>query len=149
MSASSLVKVYDGLEPELVFATAGPGVTPTLAQVLAEGASANDLAITDIASLAGSTTGLFTISGGAGEGVNVVGPVGASLVATTGGCTVEATAGALTLTSGVAQPNGLVLGGNLAPVASAGPNIIVTHIISFKSGATTYWLPVLSAAPTA
>jgi hypothetical protein len=157
MSNAALLKVYDGLDPELAFLSA-PGTTPDLTQVLTEGAAASNIAITGLGDLTfgsgdtitGPSTALLQINSGAGQGVSVSGVVGASLVSQgASGCAVTA-GGALTLTAATAQPDGLVLAGaGLAPAASAGPNIIVTHIISFKSGATTYWLPVLSAAPTA
>lgn len=35
MSAASLLKVYDGLDPELAFQTAAPGTAENIAQVLA------------------------------------------------------------------------------------------------------------------
>lgn len=158
MSAASLLKVYDGQDPELAFTTAGPGATPDLTEVLTAGAAAGNIAITGLGdltfgtgdSITGPSTALLQINSGAGQGVKVEGAVGASLVSGgASGCAVTA-GGALTLTAATAQPDGLVLAGaGLVPVASAGPNIIVTHIISFKAGATTYWLPVLSAAPTA
>jgi hypothetical protein len=159
MSAASLLKVYDGIDTELAFQPIGPpGATPDLAQVLAAGASANDLAITDLLSITGGATAALAIGSGAGEALDLTGAVGVSLTATTADVAVASTAAGvsisadtvLTLSAGTAQPDGLVLAGaGLAPAASAGPNIIVTHIISFKTGATTYWIPILSAAPTA
>jgi hypothetical protein len=105
MSAASLLKVYDGQDPELAFTTAGPGATPNLAAVLGAGAAAGNIAMTALGDLTfgtgdaitGPTTALLTLAGGAGQGVSVVGPVGASLIATTGGCKVEAVAGVLEL----------------------------------------------------
>jgi len=168
MSAASLLKVYDGQDPELAFATAGPGGVSTLAEVLGAGNSAGtfdidmngksvlaalDVVATGDVSVGGAVKGTdaatFVVESAAGQGISIQGAVGASLVAGTGGAAVTA-GGALTLTAATAQPNGLVLAGaGLVPAASAGPNIVVTHVISFKAGATTYWLPVLSAAPTA
>ncbi len=159
MSAASLLKVYDGIDTELAFLSAGPpGATPDLAQVLAAGASANDLAITDLLSITGGTSAPLAIDSGVGVALDLTGAVGVSLTATTADVAVASTAAGvsisadtvLTLSAGTAQPDGLVLSGaGLAPAASAGPVIVVTHIISFKSGATTYWIPILSAAPTA
>jgi hypothetical protein len=159
MSAASLLSVYDGANPAVlvVAGAGGAGATPTLAAVLQVGNSAgvddidmNGKSLLDLLDLTGTTTALLEINSGAGQGVKVEGAVGASLVSGgASGCAVTA-GGALTLTAATAQPDGLVLAGaGLVPTASLGPNIIVTHIISFKAGATTYWLPVLSAAPTA
>ena len=97
MSAQSLLKVYDGELPTLAFSTGGPGTAPNLQEVLAEGNSANDLAINDLAALNGSTAGDLEVSSGAGHGLILSGAVGASLTATTGGCKVESTAGTLEL----------------------------------------------------
>jgi hypothetical protein len=158
MSAASLLKVYDGVDTELAFTIAGPGATPDLAQVLAAGASANDLAITDLLSLTGGTSAPLAIDSGVGVALDLTGAVGVSLTATTADVAVASTAAGvsisadtvLTLSAGTAQPDGLVLAGaGLAPAAAAGANITVTHQISFKVGATTYWIPILSAAPSA
>jgi len=97
MSAQSLLKVYDGELPTLAISTGAPGTAPNLEEVLTEGNSANDLAITDLLSITGGTTAALTISSGAGEGLALNGAVGASLVATTGGCKVESTVGILEL----------------------------------------------------
>lgn len=154
MSAQSLLKGYDGELPTLAFSVGGPGTAPNLAEVLAEGASANDLAITDVASITGSTAGLFTVSGGAGEGVSVVGPVGASLVATTGGCKVEATAGTLELNADDAAGNlNIVLNANkLTAISSTAAGAIVPNYsgavrqLKIQVGGVDYWIALNPAA---
>lgn len=153
MSAQSLLKGYDGELPTLAFSVGGPGTAPNLAEVLAEGASANDLAITDVASVTGSTAGLFTVSGGAGEGVSVVGPVGASLIATTGGCKVEATAGTLELNADDAAGNlNIVLNANkLSAVplnaAANGPTYLgAVRQLKIQVGGVDYWIALNPAA---
>ena len=154
MSAQSLLKGYDGELPTLAFSVGGPGTAPNLAEVLAEGASANDLAITDISSLTGSTTGLFTVAGGAGEGVSVVGPVGVSLVATTGGCKVEATAGTLELNADDAAGNlNIVLNANKLSAftisASNGPTYTGSvRQLKIQVGGVDYWIALNPAAFT-
>ena len=148
MSAQSLLKGYDGELPTLAFSVGGPGTAPNLAEVLAEGASANDLAITDVASITGSTTGLFTVAGGAGEGVSVVGPVGASLIATTGGCKVEATAGVLELNADGAggELNILLPSGKRTAAAGAQLATAINNQLQIQIGGTNYWIPLASAA---
>ena len=148
MSAQSLLKGYDGELPTLAFSVGGPGTAPNLAEVLAEGASANDLAITDVASITGSTAGLFTVSGGAGEGVSVVGPVGASLIATTGGCKVEATAGVLELNADGAGGELNILLPSGKRTAALGTNVAtaVNNQLQIQIGGTNYWIPLASAA---
>ena len=153
MSAQSLLKGYDGELPTLAFSVGGPGTAPNLAEVLAEGASANDLAITDVASITGSTTGLLTVSGGAGEGVSVVGPVGASLIATTGGCKVEATAGTLELNAADAAGNlNIVLDAaklTNAPSNAAAPGPTYTGTVKqlqIQVGGVNYWIALNPAA---
>ena len=151
MSAQSLLKGYDGELPTLAFSVGGPGTAPNLAEVLAEGASANDLAITDVASITGSTTGLFTVAGGAGEGVSVVGPVGASLIATTGGCKVEATAGTLELNADDAAGNlNIVLNASkLTNVTLSSGNPPYTGTVKqlqIQVGGVNYWLALNPAA---
>lgn len=153
MSAQSLLKGYDGELPTLAFSVGGPGTAPNLAEVLTEGASANNLAITDLASLTGSTTGLLTVAGGAGEGVSVVGPVGASLIATTGGCKVEATAGTLELNADDAAGNlNIVLDAskltNITLNAPAnGPTYSGTvKQLQIQVGGVDYWIALNPAA---
>lgn len=153
MSAQSLLKGYDGELPTLAFSVGGPGTAPNLAEVLAEGASANDLAITDVASITGSTTGLFTVAGGAGEGVSVVGPVGASLIATTGGCKVEATAGTLELNADDAAGNlNIVLNANklsAVPLNAAAPGPTYSGAVrqlKIQVSGVDYWIALNPAA---
>lgn len=151
MSAQSLLKGYDGELPTLAFSVGGPGTAPNLAEVLAEGNSGNDLAITDLASISGSTTGLFTVSGGAGEGVSVVGPVGASLVATTGGCKVEATAGTLELNAEDAAGNlNIVLNAakltNVTLASGQPPYSGTVKQLQIQVGGVNYWLALNPAA---
>lgn len=106
MSNAALLKVYDGQDPELAFGTAAPGTSENIAQVLlntpnpgdAGGSQLIDVGAFSCLSVTKSgAAGLFTISGEVGQGVSVVGPVGASLIATTGGAKVEASAGKLEL----------------------------------------------------
>ena len=148
MSAASLLKVYDGLDPELAFPTAGPGAVPTLAEVLASGASGNGVAITDAGDITGVATSRFDITSGAGQGVKVEGLVGASLKATTGGCTLEATAGALTLTSATAPPAGLVLtGAGLASTAANTPgSFAAARFLAVTIDGATRYIPLATAA---
>lgn len=163
MSAASLLKVYDGLDPELAFQTAAPGTAENIAQVLANAPAgvAGGLPLTDVGafscdSITSVNAGLFTIAGAAGQGVSVVGPVGASLVATTGGAAVTSTAGAITLTAGAAAPGGLVLAGvglpataaaSAAAFAAAGTGgALATHYlqVSIGSPAVAYYIPMSS-----
>lgn len=152
MSAASLLKVYDGQDPELAFTTAGPGATPDLAQVLGAGASAGAIAITDAGNITGDTAALWELTSGAGQGVKVEGLVGAALKATTGGATLEATAGALTLTAGAAAPGGLVLSGAGLPATAAASaaafytgSSAASHYLAITIGATPYYIPLSSA----
>jgi hypothetical protein len=154
MSAASLLKVYDGQDPELAFTTAGPGATPNLAAVLGAGAAAGNIAMTALGDLTfgtgdaitGPTTALLTLAGGAGQGVSVVGPVGASLIATTGGAKVEASQGVLELnwdgTGG--QLNLIPVGAQFdaTPIASGKPNWIAAQQIQIQVGGTAYWIPM-------
>ena len=151
MSAQSLLKGYDGELPTLAFSVGGPGTAPNLAEVLAEGASANDLAITDVASITGSTAGLFTVAGGTGEGVSVVGPIGASLIATTGGCKVEATAGVLELNADDAAGNlNIVLNAakltNVTLSSGNPPYTGTVKQLQIQVGGVNYWLALNPAA---
>ncbi len=122
---------------------------------------AGGLPLTDVGafscdSITSVNAGLFTIAGAAGQGVSVVGPVGASLVATTGGAAVTSTAGAITLTAGAAAPGGLVLAGvglpataaaSAAAFAAAGTGgALATHYlqVSIGSPAVAYYIPMSS-----
>jgi hypothetical protein len=146
MSAASLLKVYDGQDPELAFTTAGPGATPDLAQVLAAGASANAVAITDAGNITGNTAADLTIGSGAGHGLILAGAVGASLTATTGGCKVEASDGVLELNwNGTGGQLNLIPVGTqfvATPIASGKPNWLVAQQLQIKVGGTDYWIPM-------
>ena len=157
MSAASLLKVYDGQDPELAFGTA-PGSVPTLAAVLGSGSAGANIAITALGDLTfgtgdaitGPTTALLTLAGGATQGVSVVGPVGASLIATTGGCKVEASEGVLELnwdgTGG--QLNAVPVGTQFtdAPIASGKPNWIAAKQLQIQVNGTNYWIPMSTTA---
>ena len=65
MSAASLLKVYDGQDPELAFGTAGGA--QNLTAVLTAGASAGAIAITDAGDYTGNTAADLTIGSGAGH----------------------------------------------------------------------------------
>lgn len=154
MSAASLLKVYDGADPELAFTTAGPGATPDLTEVLTAGAAAGNIAITGLGDLTfgtgdaitGPSTALLTVAGGAGQGVSVVGPVGASLIATTGGCKVETVAGVLELNWDGAggQLNIVPVGAQFdaTPIASGKPNWIAAQQLQIQVNGTAYWIPM-------
>lgn len=160
MSAQSLLKVYDGVDTELAFTTAGPGATPNLAAVLAEGASANNVAMTALGDLTfgtgdaitGPTTALLTVAGGATQGVSVVGPVGASLIATTGGCKVEATAGVLELNAADAAGElNIVLDGAKLTAFTISASNAPTYAgavrqLQIQVGGVNYWLALNPAA---
>jgi len=146
MSAASLLKVYDGQDPELAFLSAGPGVTPDLTEVLTAGANAGAIAITNAGNITGNTSATLAISSGAGEGLALAGAVGASLVATTGGCKVEASEGVLELnwngTGG--QLNIIPVGAQFdaTPIASGKPNWIAAQQLSVQVNGTNYWIPM-------
>jgi len=158
MSAASLLKVYDGQDPEIAFLTAG-GV-PNLAQVLGQGAAGNNIAMTALGDLTFGTgdtiTGpagvLFQVNSGAGQGVKVEGVVGASLVSQgVSGCAVTA-GGALTLTAGAAAPGGLVLAGAGLPATAATSaaafytgSSAASHYLPITIGATAYYIPMSAA----
>jgi hypothetical protein len=150
MSAASLLKVYDGQDPELAFTTAGPGATPDLAQVLAAGASANAVPITDAGDITGNTAANLTIGSGAGHGLILAGAVGASLTATTGGCKVEASDGVLELNwNGTGGELNLVsVGSQLTalPIASGKPNWVAGSQLQIQVAGTNFWIPLSSAA---
>jgi hypothetical protein len=165
MSVASILKVYDGLDPELAFTTAAPGTAENIAQVLANAPAgdAGGLPLTDVAafscaSITKSTLGaaaLFTISGEAGQGVSVVGPVGASLIATTGGAKVEASAGVLELNfDGVGGELNIVpLVAQFTPAplnaAAAGPTYLgAVRQLQIQVGGVPYYI-ALNPAPFA
>ena len=109
MSAASLLSVYTGVNPATLVVEStggGPGTSENIKQVLlntpnagdADGGALSDVGAFSCASIThAGAAGLFTISGDAASGISVVGPVGASLIATTGGAKVEAAAGKLEL----------------------------------------------------
>lgn len=144
MSAASLLKVYDGLDPELAFLSAGPGGNQDLAQVLAVGASAADLAITDILSLSGGVTAPLAINSGAGEALNLNGAVNAS---------VEATAGTLTLSAPSATGD-LILAlpaAKLTAVTAVAANAItavITQQLEIKINGVAHFIPLSTVAFT-
>jgi hypothetical protein len=148
MSAASLLKVYDGEDPELAFQTAAPPGTPDLAEVLAAGASANAVPITDAGDITGNTAADLTIGSGAGHGLILAGAVGASLTATTGGCKVEASDGVLELnwngTGG--QLNLVSVGAQLTDITSTAAGAKVpnysgaTKQLQIKVAGTDYWI---------
>lgn len=159
MSAASLLKVYDGQDPELAFGTA-PGSVPNLAAVLGSGAAAGNIAMTALGDLTFGTGDTITgpasarldITSGVGQGVKVEGLVGASLKATTGGATLESTAGAITLTAGAAAPGGLVLSGAGLPATAATSaaafytgSSAASHYLAITIGATPYYIPMSAA----
>ena len=168
MSAASLLAVYNGTDPELAFPTGSAG-TASLAATLAVGNSAGtydinmngksvldalDVVATGDVSVGGAVKGTaaatFVVEGAAGHGVSVQGPVGASLVATTGGAAVTSTAGAITLTAGAAAPGGLVLAGAGLPATARTADAWTAtantgHYLAITIGNTPYYIP-LSAA---
>jgi len=153
MSAQSLLKTYDGELPTLAFSTGGPGTAPNLQEVLAEGNSANDLAINDLAALNGSTSGDLEVSSGAGHGLILSGAVGASLTATTGGCKVESTAGTLELNADDAagQLNIVLNANKLSAVplnaAANGPTYTgAVRQLQIQVGGVAYWIALSPAA---
>ena len=97
MSAASLLKVYDGEDPELAFATAGPGGVSTLAEVLAAGASANNVAMIALGDLTfGTGTSItgpdntpFIINSGAAANLVIGGSVDCVLSATGGSLSLD------------------------------------------------------------
>lgn len=96
MSAASLLKVYDGLDPELAFQTAGPGGNQDLAQVLAVGASANNVAMTDLGDLTFGTGSIIT--GPVGTPFQITSNNNTNLLLTgSADCLVSSTSGSLTL----------------------------------------------------
>lgn len=153
MSAASLLKVYDGQDPELAFTTAGPGATPDLAQVLAAGASANAVAITDAGNITGNAAADLEVSSGAGHGLILAGAVGASLTATTGGCKIESTAGVLELNASDAagELNIVLDAGKLTAVplnaAANGPTYTgAVRQLKIQVGGVNYWIALNPAA---
>ena len=159
MSAASLLKVYDGQDPELAFLSAGNAVT--LAAVLTEGNSAgtsdidmNGKSLLDLLDITGTNSTRLDITSGTGQGVKVEGVVGASLVSQgVSGCAVTA-GGALTLTAGAAAPGGLVLAGAGLPATAAASGAafaaagtggaLATHYLPITIGATPYYIPMSS-----
>jgi len=152
MSAQSLLKVYNGELPTLALSTGAPGTAPNLQEVLTEGNSANDLAITDVLSITGGTTGAFAIASGAGEGLALSGAVGASLVATTGGCKVESTAGTLELNADDAAGQlNIVLNANKLSAftinAGGGPTYVgAVRQLQIQVGGVNYFIALNPAA---
>lgn len=158
MSAASLLKVYDGQDPELAFQTAGPGGNQDLAQVLAVGASANDLAITDILSLTGGA-GTLLVDSGVGQSLSLTGNTNALLVATVGDVTVEATAGNVvldataTITLSAPSPAGnLILAlpaGKLTAATAVAGNAItntITQQLEITINGVSHFIPLSIAA---
>lgn len=168
MSSASLLSVYDGANPAvLVVDAVGGGVgVQNLAQVLQVGNSAGvddinmngksilaalDVVATGDVSVGGDVKGTaaatFVVESAALQGVSVVGAVGASLIATTGGCKVEATAGVLELNwDGVGGDLNLVpLAAQLTGFtisASASPTYVGAGVkqLQIKIGGVDYWL---------
>jgi hypothetical protein len=148
MSAASLLKVYDGQDPELAFTTAGPGAVPNLTAVLTAGAAAGAVAITDAGNYLGNTAADLEIESGAGHGLILAGAQGASLTATTGGCKVEASAGVLELNyNGVGGELNIVpLGTTFTDITSTAAGAKVpnysgaTKQLQIQVGGTDYWI---------
>jgi hypothetical protein len=163
MSVASILKVYDGLDPELAFPTAAPGTAENIAQVLANAPAgvAGGLPLTDVGafscdSISSVAPGLFTIAQAtAGQGIALTGAVGASLTATTGGASVTATAGGVQIEAGggVLKLDFDGVGGQLnivplaaqfspCPIAAAKPNWLVAQQLQIQVGGTNYWIPM-------
>jgi len=96
MSNAALLKVYDGLDPELAFLSA-PGTTPDLTQVLTEGAAAGNIAITGLGDLTfgtgdtitGPASATLSVLGGLAQDVILNSAVNLNLVATGGNLTLD------------------------------------------------------------
>ena len=162
MSAASLLKVYDGIDTELAFLSAGPpGATPDIAAVLAvaPAGDATGLALTDVGAFSclsitkAGAAGPFTISGEAGQALNLVGPVDANLTATTGDLKIEASAGVLELNFDGAGGELNIVPLNTqftnAPLnaAAAGPTYLGTvKQLQIQVGGVPYWIALNPAA---
>lgn len=162
MSAASLLKVYDGIDTELAFLSAGPpGATPNIAAVLgaAPAGDATGLALSDVGALSclsitkAGAAGPFTISGEAGQALDIVGPVNASLTATTGDVKVEATAGILELAApdAAGELNIVLDAGKLTAVnlnaAANGPTYLgAVRQLKIQVGGVDYWIALNPAA---
>ena len=163
MSAASLLSAYDGANPAvLVVDAVGGGVgVQNLSQVLTVGNSAgtddidmNAQSVLDVLALTGTTTNRLDITSGVGQGVKVEGLTGASLVATAGGCKVEASAGVLELNfDGVGGELNIVpLGTQFTNVASAaaanGPTYAAANLkqIQIQIAGVPYWIVLNPAA---
>ena len=159
MSAASLLKVYDGQDPELAFPTAAGGV-PTLAQVLGAGAAAGNIAMTALGDLTFGTGDTITgpaganlsISAAATRGLILTGENGASLTATTGGCKVESTAGVLELNAAdaagelnivldAAKLTAFTISASNAPTYAG-----AVRQLQIQVGGVNYWLALNPAA---
>ena len=96
MSNAALLKVYDGLDPELAFLSA-PGTTPNLQEVLTEGAAANNIAITALGDLTfgtgdtiqGPPGATFSVLGGLAQNVEVSSAVDLLLSSVGGSLTLD------------------------------------------------------------
>ena len=175
MSAASLLTVYDGANPAvLVVDAVGGGVgVQSLAQVLQVGNSAGvddinmngksilaalDVVATGDVSVGGDVKGTaaatFVVQSAATHAVRVEGAAGASLVATTGDCKVEASAGVLELNfDGVGgQLNVVPLAAQFTNVASAaaanGPTYAAAALkqLQIQIGGVPYWIALNPAA---
>jgi hypothetical protein len=154
MSNAALLKVYDGQDPELAFQSAAPGTSENIDQVLlntpnpgnAGGNPLTNVGAFSCDSITSVNAGLFTIAGAAGQGVSVVGPVGASLIATTGGLKVEASEGVMELNwDGTGGALNIVPVGaqfDATPIASGKPNWIAAQQLSVQVNGTAYWIPM-------
>jgi hypothetical protein len=95
MSNAALLKVYDGLDPELAFLSAGN--PQDLTQVLTEGAAAGNIAITALgdltfgtgATIQGPPSATFNINGGLAQNVEVSSAVDLLLSSVGGSLTLD------------------------------------------------------------
>jgi hypothetical protein len=151
MSAASLLKVYDGQDPELAFTTAGPGVTPDLTEVLTAGAAAGNIAITGLGDLTfgtgdtiqGPPAATLSVLGGLAQNVAVSSAVDLELAAVGGKITLDfpAAGGELILT-----PNA----NKFTNVTAGGPTYAGTGVKQLKiqigDPAVDYWIALNPAA---